>query len=85
MQLKAGVCVRRNGRGVGCTGKTVERQAPLCVCVRERERERERLGWRLGLAHTAFGISGGVCNGSRSSYGMGFITKCLLVLKVRLN
>ena len=66
--------MRRNWRGVGCAGKMVERQAPLCVCVRERKRERGREGGREGrlaprasspmltvhgLAHTAFGIRGG--------------------------
>ena len=59
------------------------RQVPWCVCLREREIERGReigagaSGLELmlalqGLAHTAFGIIGRVCNGSRSSCGMAF-------------
>ena len=31
--------MRRNGRDVGKAGKTVERQAPLCVCEIERYKE----------------------------------------------
>ena len=38
VQLKTRVCVGRNGRGVGCAGKTVERQVPACVRGR---------GWRF--------------------------------------
>ena len=69
IQLKTGVCVRRNGSGVRCVGKTAESQAPLFVCVRKKERgrEKERRGRNGGVgtsglepnASTAFGIRGG--------------------------
>ena len=80
VQLKTGVCERKNGNCVGCAGKNIESQAPLCVCaVRERERGAGASGPELN-ANTAFGIRGGVCKDSRSSNGMGFIS-----IKVRLH
>ena len=64
--------MRRNGSGVGCPGKSVKSQAPLCACVREKERgkekEREKERKREGKAgtpdlepkcYTAFRIRGG--------------------------
>ena len=36
--------MRRNGGGIGCSGKTIKRQAPLCVCVKDRARERGKEG-----------------------------------------
>ena len=48
VQLKTGVCLRI-GRGVGCAGKTADRQAPLCMYVCEREREGEGGAGASGL------------------------------------
>ena len=61
VQLKTGICEKRNGRSVECTEKAMERQAPFCVCMREREREGGGAG-ASGLktnASTTFRIQGG--------------------------
>ena len=78
--------MRRNGRGVRCSGKTVDRQAHLRVCVREREIGRKGLApldsspMQLplhSLAQKGCALVLDLC------FGMGFIT--ILVLKVRMK
>ena len=73
--------MRRNGSGGGCTGKIVEKQAPLHVYVREREREAGASDIKPN-ARTEFGIRRGEGCAMVLDLVMGWV---LLVFKVRLN